>query len=170
MANTQKYKNQIETWFINRLKDEYPNHIIHKEKVDLIWGGKFEYDAVVREKANNRLKAVYCLSCSEYITEGGNPGAGKFQKIRADVLMMVGTNCHKKVLVFTGNTMFKKVSKEIENGRMPNDIILEYINLKEEKYDLFTLVASISADAVAEVTPKSEYKLPKPKYIIINKK
>ena len=155
MANTQPYKTIIEEWFRRKLRIKYNGYKVEKDKVNLNWGGKFEYDAVV--KNGNTLYAVYCLSCSEYITSGNNPGAGKFRKIQSDVLMMVGTNCSNKILAFTGKTMYEKVKKEQENGRMPSDIKLEYFDLSQEDQSYSTLIQSLSADCVAEVTPDGQY-------------
>jgi hypothetical protein len=105
----------------------------------------------------NSLIAVYCLSCSEYRTAGNNPGAGKFRKIQSDILMMNGTNCPRKVLTFTGKTMYEAVKKEQNNGRMPKDIEIEYLDLMAAKPEYSTLIQSISADCVAEVTPDWKY-------------
>ncbi|WP_009964221.1 hypothetical protein [Verrucomicrobium spinosum] len=149
MANTSDYEQKIEPWFRGGFVSErHPGAEILKESVRLKWGGFFEADAVVRE--NGKIVAVYCLSCAEYLTHGGNPGAGKFNKIRADVLMLSGIETPVRCLVFTGRTMYDRVLKERSKGRLPQDILLAHLTLPQE---LSTLVSSASARAVAEVTP-----------------
>jgi hypothetical protein len=149
MANTTEYKKLIEPWFRNTyLPNKHPGCTIQSGGVALTWGGKFEYDALVYK--NDTLIAVYCLSCSEYKTSGGKGGAGKLNKIRGDILMMLGTACPTKVLSFSGKTMLEKVEAEQKNGRLPKDIQCEHIRLPEY---LSTLVQAVSAQSVREVTP-----------------
>ncbi len=104
MANTSAYK-KIESWLRKAyLAQKYPGcHITHGP-LKLKWGGKFEYDALVYKSGT--LLAAYCLSCSEYETVGGKGGAGKLQKIKSDILMMVGTDCPNLILAFSGKTMY----------------------------------------------------------------
>jgi len=110
MADTSKFKKIIEPWFRDEyLPQHHPDSIITQEKVALAWGGEFEYDAVVRQ--DGEITAVYLLSCSEYKTRQGKGGAGKFHKIKSDVLMMLGTNCQTKVMAFLGETMFGQFKK-----------------------------------------------------------
>ena len=149
MANTNAYKKRIEKWFREvYLPKKHPDCTIEVGPTQLVWGGDFEYDA--RVIATGKLKAVYCLSCSQYKTTGGNGGAGKFNKIQGDMLKMIGTNCPTKVLVFTGETMLAKVHAEQKKGRLPRDIQCE---LAELPSDLAALVQEISAASAREVTP-----------------
>ncbi len=63
---------------------------------------------------------------------------------------MLGTECPRKVLVFTGKTMLAKVQAEQKAGRLPPDIQCE---LAELPSDLAEIVQKISAESVREVTP-----------------
>ena len=149
MANTIEYKTHIEPWFIDSfVRQRHPDCSVSKSKVSLKWGGVFECDAVVTR--DGIIEAVYCLSCSEYLTHGGNPGPGKFNKIRADVLMMTAIESPIRMLVFTGKTMYDRVVQEQKNGRLPPDVSFDFFPLTES---LSTIVHSASAKAVAEVTP-----------------
>ena len=152
MANTQQYKVKIENWFRKEyLPKKHPGCEISTGPTQLKWGGTFAYDARVLK--NGKLQAVYCLSCSDYKTAGSNGGAGKFNKIQGDILKMVGTDCPKKVLVFTGRTMLAKVQAEQNHGRLPPDIHCELATLPK---NLSTLVRQIKAASVKEVTPKKK--------------
>lgn len=151
MANTYQYKKIIEKEFREKFVQQlHPYCQISQEKLPLIWGGKFEYDAVVRK--NGEIVAIYCLSCSEYRTEGGRAGAGKYRKIQSDILMMLGTTCKNKVLVFTGPTMKEQVDKQKKLGRLPPEIKTLFYELSSE---LSTLVQAVSGASVREVTPQS---------------
>jgi hypothetical protein len=149
MANTTEYKKQIEAWFRDTyLPNKHPECSVQSGNVSLIWGGNFQYDALVYK--NDSLIAVYCLSCSEYRTAGGKGGSGKLNKIKGDILMMLGTTCPAKVLSFSGKTMMEKIQREQKNGRLPKEIQCEHIQLPEY---LSTIVQSVSAESVKEVTP-----------------
>ena len=152
MANTQKIKKQVENWYRKHLEKEYSTEYykITQEKVSLIWGGKFEYDAVVRLKSDSSLISVYCLSCSEYLTNSNKPGTGKFNKLKADVLMMVATDCPIKVMAFTSRSMHDRFHKEKSNGRIPKDIILKFVDLEKENIKLLQLVQTIYLESSTE--------------------
>lgn len=149
MADTTNFTKVIEPWFReNYLKEKYPNAEIRQEKVALIWGGKFEYDAVVYEEG--KLKAIYLLSCSEYRTQNGKGGAGKFHKIKSDILMMVGTEAPKKVMAFLGESMHRQFEAQKQAGRLPQDIQCELVKASPE---ITKLVIDIRNKAASEVTP-----------------
>lgn len=151
MADTRKLKNQVEEWFRSELKKEYLHETVKKEKVRLIWDGEFEYDAVIRGK-DKSINSVYLLSCSEFKTASGKGGMGKLHKIKSDILMMAGTDCPNKILVFTGKTMYEKIESEIEKGRLPRDIKIKF--LKNLPNDIKNLINNIVEESSKEVTPK----------------
>jgi hypothetical protein len=139
----------IEKWFREvYLPPKHPDCAIEAGATRLAWGGAFNYDARVLKSGT--LLAVYCLSCSQYKTTGGKGGAGKFNKIQGDILKMLGTECPRKVLVFTGKTMLAKVQAEQKAGRLPRDIECELAELPPE---LAAIVQKISAESAKEVTP-----------------
>jgi hypothetical protein len=151
MANTKPYKEKVEKWFREQyLPSRHPGCMIEVGPTRLVWGGAFEYDA--RVLRSGTLDTVYCLSCSQYKTAGGKGGAGKFNKIQGDMLKMVGTDCPRRVMVFTGKTMLEKVQAEQKAGRLPPDIQCEHAELPS---DLAALVQAIMAESSKEVTPKN---------------
>lgn len=155
MASTIEIKNKVEPWFREYLKEErYPNHLVSQENVDLMWGGKFQYDAVIKNKETDEIVAVYCLSVSKYLTSGGKPGAGKIHKIRGDVLMMVGTDCPKKTLSFTEKCLFDKINEAQKKGRIPKSITLEHLNLQEENPELHEIIETMRKKSEVENKPK----------------
>lgn len=149
MADTTKFKEIVEPWFRDKyLSEKHPGATITQEKIPLTWGGEFEYDAVVYR--NGAIEAVYLLSCSEYKTKKGNGGAGKFHKIKSDVLMMTGTSCQTKIMAFLGRTMFEQYVKQQEMGRLPPEIICELV---VPPHEIQEVVFGIRNKASDEVTP-----------------
>ncbi|ELM0317004.1 hypothetical protein Q3053_003279 [Vibrio cholerae] len=149
MADTSKLKKVVEPWFRNEyLPRKYPGCVIVQEKLPLIWGGDFEYDAVVYD--GDDIVAVYLLSCSEYITRSGKGGAGKFQKIKADLLMLLGTKAPHKAMAFLGSTMFEHYLKQQNAGRLPQDIEPLLIEMPRE---INRIVLEIQSSASKEVAP-----------------
>ena len=149
MANTTELRQRTEGCLLQTLSAEYPGKIIKKDRVALSWGGQFEYDAVVYD--GDHSIAVYCLSCSEYRTSSGAAGSGKLHKIRGDILMMLGTDCPRRVLVLAGRTMFQKVSSEREAGRLPGEIEIVPMDLPA---DVQRLVDRVRRESVREVSPQ----------------
>ena len=151
MADTSNFKKIIEPWFRDEyLPQYYPGAMITQDKLPLVWGGEFEYDAVVYR--NGEIIAVYLLSCSEYKTKQGKGGAGKFHKIKSDVLMMLGTSCQTKIMAFLGRTMFEQFDKQQKGGRLPPEIQHELI-IPPEKIQ--NIIFGIRNKASSEVTPNN---------------
>ena len=148
MADSTDIKKYIETWYREQLQKKNPNCVVLQEKVKLKWGGFFECDAVV--KSGNKIKEIHCLSISEYKTFSKNYGSGKLNKIRADALMLLGINCQKKVLAFTGKTMYDKINNDCKVGRFPNDIDILYIDLNKNK-KLLKLISNIVNNSIKEL-------------------
>ncbi len=149
MADTTKLKKIIEPWFRDEyLPQHYASSLITQEKVSLAWGGEFEFDAVVRQ--NGKITAVYLLSSSEYKTKQGKGGAGKFHKIKSDILMMLGMNCQTKVMAFLGETMFDEFNRQQHAGRLPPEIKSELIVPPRE---IQQIISAIRNEASSEVTP-----------------
>ena len=147
MADTSKLKKIVEPWFRDHyLRSKYPGADIVQDKLKLIWGGEFEYDAVVYDKGE--IKAIYLLSCSEYKTRKGKSGVGKFHKIKSDLLMMLGTDAPKKVMAFLGKSMYQQFKSQQDLGRLPSNIIGEFIESTE---DIEALINSIRNEAASEV-------------------
>ncbi|MCK5148677.1 hypothetical protein KAR48_18125 [bacterium] len=149
MADTTTIKKVIEPWFRDEyLQKQYPGAEIKQKLLDLIWGGKFEYDAVVYE--DGELKVIYLLSCSEYKTKNGKGGPGKFNKIKSDTLMMLGTQAPKKIMAFFDKSMYKQFKTQQELGRLPQDILCELVTPNVE---IASLIEGIRNEASREVTP-----------------
>lgn len=149
MADTTQLKDKIEPWFRQEyLRKKYPSAEIVQRQLDLNWGGKFEYDAVVY--VEGKLVAIYLLSCSEYKTKNGKGGAGKFHKIKSDILMMVGTEAPEKIMAFLGGSMYQQFITQQKQGRLPQNIQGELVVPNSEIMDL---VHGIREKASSEVTP-----------------
>jgi hypothetical protein len=117
MADTRTQV-EVEDWIRREWLPAQFDQQFSKAIIKLSPGGVFNYDAVSEDK-----RIVVSISTSGLTTSGGNQGAGKLQKIRADMYFMLLTpNVEKKIVVLTGKDMFKKCSKEVEAGRVPKEI------------------------------------------------
>jgi len=151
MANTHRLKSEIEPWFRSRfVAARHPGREVSQDRIALKWGGMFEFDAVVVNEGN--IEAVYLLSCSDYQTRTGKPGAGKLHKIKGDILMLLGAPTKERVLAFTGKSMFERVRKEQERGRIPSEIRLEWVDLPPE---LARIVRAVKERSEEEVSPEA---------------
>lgn len=141
MANTSKLKEDVEDWYRESLNANKKDKKISKQKVDLIWGGTFEFDAVVKESDNNIIVEVHCLSTSKYNT-------GQLHKIKDDALMLTGVrHSIKKVIAFTDSTLHQKVESEQKNGRFPTDIDLIPLNVPEK---IKNIIIQVKTDSITE--------------------
>ncbi len=153
MANTNELKTTIESTISEKIlnRPEYKDYQkSHERTVKLIWGGQFEFDLVIEHNEDRSKRIVFCFSTSDYKTLSGKAGAGKLNKIKADILMMLGTEAEKKVLVFTGESMYQKIENEKTIGRLPKDIETLYLELDSNNQEV---VSNIKNVASQEVTP-----------------
>jgi hypothetical protein len=149
MANTSNLKTIVETWYRETLQKTNPQYDFPLgRKVKLVWGGDFECDAVL--KLDNEIKEVHCLSTSDYKTITGKGGNGKVQKIKADALMLLGIQCSKKILAFTGNSMFVKIKQEQDSGRFPKEINLVFVDIQNNQ-ELKDIINKVKKDAIEEM-------------------
>jgi len=145
MANTTRLKNDVEKWYLETLKVDKKNENISKEKVDLTWGGFFEFDAVVKEEKEKNIVEVHCLSTSKYNT-------GQLHKIKDDALMLTGVKYTvKKVIAFTDSTLHKKVKGEQNNGRFPKDIELKLLDVEDE---INNIIIQVKTESIKEQKQK----------------
>jgi len=120
MSDTTLIKDEIETWYREKIEKENPKYKTGKRSIQLTnWSkeGRFEVDVALYE--NDILKEVHCLSISEYKTASGKNGDGKSYKIMKDALMLMGMKCDKKVLVFTHESMYNHILQQQKIGRFP---------------------------------------------------
>jgi hypothetical protein len=112
MANTKSLDN-IEEIYRKTLKTV--KNTVSKEKLRILWGGEFEFDAVVRE--NENIIEVHSLSTANYMTSSGKPGNSKLFKVFHDAQIMILTNCKKCFLTFVDEDFYNRVLREQQNGR-----------------------------------------------------
>jgi hypothetical protein len=148
MADTTRIKKIIEKWYISKIQQKNKNLVVLKEKVKLKWGGYFECDVVVKSK--NRVLEVHCLSVSEYNTTTGKGGSGKLNKIKADALMLLGIDSPKKILAFTGKSMYDKIYTEVNNGRFPKEIILNLIDISKN-FEIKKIISDVRQHSIEEM-------------------
>ena len=89
---------EAERWVVeNGLLSYLPGKKFAKKKIDLTWGGKFEFDAVSEDG-----DIVAVVSTSAARTAAGKSAIGKYQKIKTDALYLLHIkNEARRVMVFT---------------------------------------------------------------------
>lgn len=114
MANTTAQL-EVEGWVRETwLKKQYKT-TFSKGKARLATGGSFEFDAVSKDGS-----IVVCVSTAIYRTASGRVGSGKLAKIRADTMFLSMSAASTRLLVFTDQSMFERMRKEQEVGRLPS--------------------------------------------------
>ena len=119
MADSTIATRDVENWIRNEFLLKKYHKTFSKRKLLLSYGGKFECDAVSKNK-----KIVCFISTSSRKTISGKHGAGKFAKIRADAYwaLSLKKKPQKILFAFTDNSMVELVKQEQKNGRFPEYI------------------------------------------------
>jgi hypothetical protein len=116
MADSTIATRDVENWIRNEFLHKKYQKIFSKRKLLLSYGGKFECDAVSKNK-----NIVCFISTSSRKTISGKHGAGKFAKIRADAYwaLSLKKKPQKILFAFTDKSMVELVEQEQRNGRFP---------------------------------------------------
>jgi hypothetical protein len=121
MSNTQ-VQGEVERWLVENCLAKRYHMKFAKKKLLLLWGGKFEFDAVSEDN-----KTAGCISTSSAQTATGRAAVGKYHKIKADAFYLnAAVGVAKKFLLFTDDQMKRHFKKERDKGRFPQDIKLLY--------------------------------------------
>ena len=116
MADT-RVQVEVEDWVRrNWLPHEYGQQF-HRERVDLEWGGKFDFDAVSAD-----WTIVAAISTSAGKTAKGKLAVGQVMKMRSDVLFLLHASAQRRVMVFTEPNMFEVCQQEVRAGRLPKTV------------------------------------------------
>ncbi len=115
----------IELWIVRRFLPKKYGQLFEKKQLQLLWGGKFQFDAV-----SDDTKIALCISTSQARTAGGKYAIGKYNKIKADALyLLAAVGVSRRILAFTDLGMVHHFEKEQQRGRFPLDIELLPIDL-----------------------------------------
>jgi hypothetical protein len=126
MADTRTQV-EVEDWIRRQWLPAHFSQQFFRDRMLLSSGGVFDYDAVSADK-----KTIVSISTSGSMTSGGKHGAGKLQKIRADMFFMLLTpGVERKIIVLTEKDMFERCSAEIAAGRAPKDIKFMYAEIPD---------------------------------------
>ena len=87
-------------------------------------GGTHEFDAVSGQDG------IYAsISTSRLRNAAGKIGAGKVCKIRSDLFFLLLATASRRLCVLTEEDMFEFWFKERQNGRVPESIEFQYVEL-----------------------------------------
>ena len=129
-------------WMQGRFGQEFV-----KDKVELSAGGSFQFDAVSEDRS-----IIATISTSNARTRTGKMGAGKKQKIRADMFfLLLAKDVQRRLVILTESDMHEEMVKEKDKrGRVPASIELFHANLPSH---LVQLLDTAKAVASKEVSP-----------------
>ena len=126
MADTRT-QIEVEDWIRRQWLTAQFNQQFFRDRMPLSSGGVFDYDAVSTDR-----KTIVSISTSGSMTSGGKRGAGKLQKIRADMFFMLLTpNVERKIIVLSEKDMFEKCKAETAAGRAPKEIEFMYADIPD---------------------------------------
>src|SRR3989344_9497502 len=101
MADT-RIQLEVEDWIRREWLPQKYGQSFRRERLRLDAGGFFDFDAV---SADNFI--VISISTSSASTAGGKGGAGKLQKLRADMLFLGMAEAQKRIIVLTERDMYQ---------------------------------------------------------------
>ena len=129
MADSTIATRDVENWIRSEFLLKKYHKIFSKRKLLLSYGGKFECDAVSKNK-----NIVCFISTSSRKTISGKHGAGKFAKIRADAYwaLSLKKKPQKILFAFTDKSMVELIKQEKEKGRFPKHIKMLLVKLPPE--------------------------------------
>ena len=139
---------EIEEWIRNEWLPRQYGQRFNKGNLKLSSGGFFEFDAVSEDE-----KVVVTISTSRAKTVRGRGGAGKIQKIRADMFFLLLAEAELRSVVLTEPDMLEFWQKEKVNGRVPDSITFISVSLPPE---LMTRLQNARAAAEKEVSPRQQ--------------
>ena len=154
MADTSAQK-KAELWIVKHFLPELFGGVeFEEQKISLVWGGSFAFDAVSCDKS-----IIGLVSTSAARTSGGKLATAKIQKLKCDTLYLTNVACVcRKLLIFSENSMLKQFQKEVVSGRFPKEIELLHAELPEE---IYSQVLAARVEAQREVSPNGSNKAPK---------
>ena len=119
---------EAERWVVETgLLSHLPGKKFASKKIDLMWGGRFFFDAVSEDG-----EIVAVVSTSAARTATGKSAIAKYQKIKTDALYLLHIkNEARRVLIFTESCMKEYFAKQASVGRFPPNIELLHIPLPE---------------------------------------
>jgi len=150
MADSTIATRDVENWIRNEFLHKKYHKIFSKRKLLLSYGGKYECDAVSKNK-----NIVCFISTSSRKTISGKHGAGKFAKIRADAYwaLSLKEKPDKIVFIFTDKSMVALIDQEKSNGRFPQHFETLYVNLPSS---INRKLEQLKRNAAAEVSKQKK--------------
>lgn len=145
MANTRYLTTVVEAWVRDQLGERY-GQPFRKDKLALVTGREFEFDAVSADAA-----IVASIKTSSGTTSGGNFPSGKVNSCIADLWYLNLVDAPKKLLVLT-NSQFYEIFMARMRGAIPEDIEIISLPLPPEmQLEVDRVVQTASAEMVGPV-------------------
>ena len=141
MANTN-YLKEIECWVRdNQLPRKFPSYQFNKRFLELITGGRHEFDAVSKD-----VSIVAGIKTHSWTTRGGNKPAGKKANLYQELYFLNLVEAKKKYLVLTNEDTYDNFKHE-SDGKIANGIEIVFCQLPP---DMRRKVADVQKKASEE--------------------
>ena len=99
-----------------------------KQKLQLLSGGEFEFDAV-----DGGGKVAVCISTSKGLTHRGSVQSGTLSKIYKDMyFLLMAKNIRHRVVVFSEKSAHTVFCGEKNTGRISSDIAILHVPLSDK--------------------------------------
>jgi hypothetical protein len=148
MADTS-VQGKVERWIVeNELPRHFGGRRFSKRKIQLTWGGAFEFDAVSTDD-----DVVACVSTSCCRTATGRNAIGKFHKLKADALYLLNATAKRRAMIFTDSGMRDHFERERSRGRFPPASVIDLV-LVTLPAELACELQAATRSASVEVSPR----------------
>lgn len=141
-----KLQREAEVWIREQWLPREFGLLFVKTKLQLSWGGKFEFDGV----SLDGCVAVSISTCGG-VTSGGKRASPKMNKIRSDALFLLATDVERRVIVLSDRRMFDICKAEQNAGRFPREIEIIPASLPDEMEEALVKARNIAALEVSPV-------------------
>ncbi len=126
MANTTYLKNEVEQWVRNWLAPQFSNQSFTKENLELVTGGKHEFDAVSGDKS-----IVAGIKGNSFKTKGGNIPSGKIAELYQELYFLLLVKASRKFLILINEELYKYFTNS-SRGKIANEIEIKLCKLPAE--------------------------------------
>ncbi len=139
MANTN-YLKEIECWVRdNWLPQQFPGCRFDKRFLELITGGKHEFDAV-----SNDRSIVAGITTRSWKTKGGNLPSGKYHGLFSELYFLSLVQAKNKFLILTNSEMYEDFRRK-SLGKVAKGIEIIFCQLPSEMAERVDSVQGVAS-------------------------
>jgi hypothetical protein len=112
--------NPVHTWIADTWLPGRLGKAFLRQRVRLTAGGSYTFPCVSEDAQTVGTVII--------TTAGGKNSATKLYKVRSDFYFLLLARAEKRLAIFTDRAMYKLVSDELKEGRVPKEIELMFVD------------------------------------------